>query len=66
MERFLAVLSLVVFLLVGCQDSSSIVAPDNSTTTTLDKKADSDDRNEASESEEPEVETADQPVFPRP
>ena len=31
MKKLIAILSIVLFLIVGCQDSSSIVAPDNET-----------------------------------
>lgn len=37
MKKLIAILSLVLFVMVGCQDSTSIVAPDNSTNTELDK-----------------------------
>lgn len=40
MKKFIAILSLVLFVMVGCQDSASIVAPDNDSKTELEKGTD--------------------------
>ena len=38
MKKFFAVLTFCIFLVIGCQESSSIVAPDNNTKTELEKQ----------------------------
>lgn len=37
MKKLIAILSLVAFIMVGCEQASSVVAPDSNTNTELEK-----------------------------